>query len=479
MEDKLREVYNPDNFKKAGYELIDLISGYLKNAEQGDIPVNNFEEPEKQLEFWKNYELGNNPPVKLFKDIIDRSIHVHHPKYMGHQISPAAPISALSSLVSSILNNGMAVYEMGSAATAIEKVVIEKITQKIGYGNNADGFLTSGGTIGNLTALLAARQAVSDTDIWENGIEENLGVMVSEEAHYSVDRALRIMGFGTKGIIKIPVGEQFTMKTDLLNDYYQEAEQNGIRVIAVVGSAPSTSTGMYDDLESIAEFCTAKKIWFHVDGAHGGAAIFSSKYKHLLVGVEHADSIVIDGHKMLMTPSIMTFLLFKEKNNSYSTFSQKAKYLLGKTGEEEWYNYASRTIECTKLMMSIKFYSILQCHGEEVFGQFVTHLYDLGKVLANCLKQRDCFQLALEPHSNIVCFRYMDTNLSAQELNELNSYIRNEVLKRGNFYIVQTNLNDLVYFRVTLMNPGTNSEILEELLDDIEEIRESRRIAKN
>jgi|TARA_B100002003_G_C13904105_1_gene440322 L-2,4-diaminobutyrate decarboxylase len=131
---------------------------------------------------------------------------------------------------------------------------------------------------------------------------------------------------------------------------------------------------------------------------------------------------------------------------------------------------ASRTIECTKLMMSIKFYSILQCHGEEVFGQFVTQLYDIGKVFARCLKQRDCFELALEPDSNIVCFRYIVPDLSDTELNELNSHIRNEILKQGNFYIVQTNLNDKVFFRVTLMNPQTNSEILEELLDTIEKI---------
>jgi L-2,4-diaminobutyrate decarboxylase len=313
MEDKLKEVYNPENFKQVGYELIDLISGYLKDAEQGNIPVNKFEEPETQMEFRKNYDLGDNPPVKLFKDIIDRSIHVHHPKYMGHQISPAAPVSALASMLSAILNNGMAIYEMGSAATAIEKVVVDMIAQKIGWGQEGDGFLTSGGTIGNLTALLAARQTNTSEDIWENGLEDNLGIMVSSEAHYSVDRALRIMGFGTKGIIKIPVGETFTMKTQLLDEYYEKATLNGIKVIAVVGSAPSTSTGMYDDLESIAKFCAKQKIWFHVDGAHGGAAIFSSKYKHLLKGIEHADSIVIDGHKMLMTPSIMTFLLFKEK----------------------------------------------------------------------------------------------------------------------------------------------------------------------
>lgn len=470
MDSKLKSAYNPEDFHRLGHELIDLLTNYLKDSMDGNIPVMNWHEPADQLTFWKKFTKESNDPIELFKTLIDRSIHLHNPKYMGHQLCPPAPISALIGLLGELINNGMAIYEMGPAATAIEKVVTDLIAKKIGYDENGDGYITSGGTIGNLTAMLAARQNAVDSDIWEEGLKDNLGVMVSAEAHYSVDRALRIMGFGSKGIIKIPVNQNYSMRTDLLDSHYQKATTDGIKVIAVVGCAPSTSTGMYDDLEGIADFCKKKDIWFHVDGAHGGGAIFSTKYKHLLKGIEFADSVVIDGHKMLMTPALLTFVMFKRSDVSYSTFNQKAQYLWEKNQDEEWFNMARRTIECTKLMMSIKFYAILISHGEEVFDQSVTHLYDLGKVFSSKIKNRNNFELALEPDSNIVCFRYAPNQLKDNELNKLNSYIRNKILKEGEFYVVQTTLKDNVYMRTTLMNPTTNSNIFDELLDEIEKI---------
>ena len=284
MENLLKEAYNPEHFRTLGYELINVLTTYLKDAQQGNIPVVQWTTPSEQLRFWEDYTLDSNAPITLFKDIIARSMHVHHPKYMGHQIAPTAPLAALSGLVSALLNNGAAIYEMGSSSTAIEKLVIQNLAQKAGYGKNSDGFMTSGGTLANLTALLAARKVMAPSDVWEEGHREGLGVMVSSEAHYCIDRALRIMGFGSKGIVKVPVGPSFKMNTELLNTHYENAQKNGIRVIAVVGSAPSTSTGMHDDLEAIAGFCAEKNLWFHVDGAHGGAAVFSSKYKHLLRG---------------------------------------------------------------------------------------------------------------------------------------------------------------------------------------------------
>jgi L-2,4-diaminobutyrate decarboxylase len=470
MDEKLENVYSPDFFNKTGHELIDLLTNYLQQSGNQDIPVMNWNEPSEQYAFWKNFKPKNNDPIDLYKNIIDRSIHIHHPKYMGHQLCPPAPVAALTGLLGELINNGMAIYEMGAAGTAIERVIIELLAGKIGYDDNGDGYITSGGTIGNLTALLAARQNAVETDIWEDGIDESLGVMVSSEAHYSVDRALRIMGFGSKGIIKIPVDDNFCLDTSLLDDYYNEAEDKGIKVIAVVGSAPSTSTGMYDDLQTIADFCRNKDLWFHVDGAHGGGAIFSQKYRHLLKGVEHADSVVIDGHKMLMTPALLTFVMFKNKDVSYSTFNQKAQYLWEKSQDEEWFNLARRTIECTKLMMSIKFYSLLILYGEEIFDKSVTHLYNLGSMFAEKIRQRVNFELALEPHSNIVCFRYIIKNSTEREIDSINSSIRNNLLKKGDFYIVQTTLNKRVYLRTTIINPATNSKIFDELLDEIEKL---------
>ncbi len=468
MDNKLKSVYNPDDFNRIGHELIELLTNYLRDSTEGKMPVMNWKEPSDQLSYWKKFTDESNDPIELFKNLIDRSIHIHHPKYMGHQLCPPAPISALISLLGELINNGMAIYEMGPAATAIEKVIIDLIAKKIGYSNNGDGYITSGGTIGNLTALLAARQNAVKHDIWEDGLQDNLGVMVSAEAHYSVDRALRIMGFGAKGIIKVPVGEDFTIKTELLEEYYQKSIDNGIKVIAVVGSAPSTSTGMYDDLVALSSFSEKYNLWFHVDAAHGGGAIFSSKYRYLMKGAEKADSVVIDGHKMLMTPALLTFVMFKNKDVSYSTFSQKAQYLWEKNQDEEWFNMARRTIECTKLMMSIKFYAILITHGEDIFNLSVTHLYDLGKEFSALIKANSNLELALQPHSNIVCFRFKPEKVNVEELNAINSQIRNHILKDGDFYIVQTVIEDKVYLRTTLINPNTNSSTFEELIGLIE-----------
>lgn len=469
MDNKLKAVYDSQEFRKTGHELIDLLADYLSAAQNQEIKTLNWASPAKQLDYWENYRTEKGDEIQLFRDIIEHSIHIHHPRYMGHQVNPPAPIAALADLAGALLNNGMAVYEMGSASSAIEKVVTDVLLKKIGFDKTGDGYLTSGGTLANLTALLAARKAMTGTNNGKTEDGQKLAVMISAEAHYCVSRALRIMGFDEEGIVKVPVNEAFHLDTTRLEELYKSAVNKGFRVIAVVGSAPSTSTGMYDDIKAIGSFCRHHKIWFHLDGAHGGAVVFSEKYRHLANGIERADSVVIDAHKMLMTPALTTFLLFKNKVHSYSNFSQEAQYLWESAGDEEWYNYAKRTFECTKLMMSIKFFSILKIHGETVFDSFVTTLYDLGKNFAHQVKSRANFQLFLEPHSNIVCFRFFDSSLNEDALNKLNHTIRKEILEEGKFYLVQTSLHQTTYLRVTLMNPGTTPKIISELLDTIEE----------
>jgi L-2,4-diaminobutyrate decarboxylase len=466
----LENAYNPENFRELGHELIDMLADHLTAAIGGTEKVMNWKDPAEQLEYWDKNSGLDQPLPELFKNIIENSIHIHHPRYIGHQVGPTLPAAALADLLGAMLNNGMAIYEMGAAASAIENVVVKIMLRQIGYGNEADGFLTSGGTLANLTALLAARKTMADKDVWHEGHTEKLAVMVSGEAHYCVDRSLRIMGFGSEGIIKIPVNETYSIDTGLLEQYLEQANNSGLKVIAVVGSAPSTATGMYDDLEQIAEFSNKHNLWFHVDAAHGGAAVFSEKYKQLLKGLNLADSVVIDAHKMMMAPALTTFLLFKNKVNAYTNFSQKAQYLWEKQDEEEWYNYAKRTFECTKLMMSVKFYTIIKAYGTGIFDEFVTRQYDLGKAFATLIRQRDDFELFVEPDSNIVCFRYIKNDLNNEQLNKINSNLRKTILEKGDFYIVQTQLNKNTWFRITLMSPHTTASTLEELLNYIKQL---------
>ncbi|SNZ00536.1 pyridoxal phosphate-dependent decarboxylase family protein [Flagellimonas pacifica] len=464
----LDSLYTSEGFRETGQELINLLAEHVHNTTSGSNQKTiNWNLPDNELNFWKDF-LKNGDKNDFWKEVLKRTTHTHNPKYVGHQVAPPAPITALTGLVSSLLNNGMAVYEMGMSPTAMERITTDLLGQKIGYGESSRGILTSGGTLANLTALLAARKAKAKQDVWTQGHTQPLGIMVSEEAHYCVDRAAKIMGFGEQGIIKVPVDSNFAMDNSKLEEYYQKAVNNGIQVFAVVGSAPSTATGIYDDLETVARFAEKYNLWFHVDGAHGGAAIFSKKYSHLLKGIENSDSVVIDGHKMMMMPTITTALIFKDGEHSHTTFSQKADYLLTETDEEDWYNGGKRTFECTKSMMSLHWYILLKMYGEEVFDQNVTVLYDLAKEFAEVLKANKSFELAIEPMSNILCFRYVTPDLSLEKSNRLNQSIRQELLEDGEFYLVQTKLNGIHYLRTTLMNPFTTIEHLKLLMDKIE-----------
>jgi L-2,4-diaminobutyrate decarboxylase len=463
----LQKAYNFDDFEQSGQHLIEQLSGYLQGQQLAESPANNWQAPDKELIFWQNYQFKD---INSFvDDLLNHSIHVHNPKYMGHQVAVSAPLAVLSNLISGLLNNGMAVYEMGQAATTIEKCIVDLFCQKIGYGEMASGVMTSGGTLASLTALLAARQALKDSDIWRDGNHDKLAVLVSSQAHYCIDRAARIMGLGSNGVVLIPVNSGFSMENMALEKCYLDTVNAGFKVIAIVGSACSTSTGIYDDLEYIADFCHKNKVWFHVDGAHGGAVVFSEKHMDLVKGIEKADSVIIDTHKMLMTPALSTVLAFKDKNLGAQTFHQKANYLFEDNQfDDQWFNAGLRTFECTKLMMCLKFYILWKTYGIKVFEENIDCLYGLGETFANRVDHHSCFELALAPQTNIVCFRYIKQELTEDQTNQLNKSIRQTLLEDNDFYIVQAVLGDTVYLRVTLMNPMTEEVHINQLLDKIQ-----------
>ncbi|HMQ62109.1 MAG TPA: aminotransferase class V-fold PLP-dependent enzyme [Flavilitoribacter sp.] len=465
----LRSAYDPEAFRRNGHELVDLLADYLSALEsENEIPANAWIPPQDSLEFWER-ELNaasGNTPVQFFGKVMARSVHLHHPRYMGHQISPPAPVAALAGFLGDFLNNGMGVYEMGVSGTPIEHIVIKTVAGELGFDERSGGYLTSGGSLANLTALLAARSIKSTEPVWETGNGRGLALMVSEEAHYCVDRAARIMGWGAKGIIKIPVNDRFQMRTELLPQYLEKARRDDLTVLAVVGSACSTSTGAFDDLESIGQFCRDNGLWFHVDGAHGAALGLSPAYRSVVKGLNQADSVAMDFHKMLMTPSVTTALIFKDGLNSFRTFNQQAQYLFDRAEEGEWYNLAKRTFECTKLMLGLKVYAILQSHGMAFFADCVTRLCDLGKAFANLIRETSDFELAVEPACNIVCFRYKPPGWSGDP-DYLNEGLRKALLLDGTYYVVQTRLKNHSWIRCTLSNPFTTETELTGLLRKI------------
>lgn len=465
----LTDAYSPKTFRQQAHALVDLLADHLERAQARTGPVLPYTEPDEQLAYWRaDFQQPVNPdPLPLLADIVQRSIHLHHPQFMGHQVAVPLPLAALTGVVTGMLNQGQAVYEMGMTANALERIVTQWLAGRLALGPDAGGLLTSGGTLANLTALLTARAVAVTTDVWEAGTTNRLAIMVSEEAHYCVDRAARIMGLGTDGIIKIPTNERFQMRTDLLDDHLERAQAAGLTVFAVVGSACSTSTGSYDDLTAIADFCQKHHLWFHADGAHGGAAALSDAYRPLVQGIDRADSVIIDFHKMMMIPALVTAVLYKRDADSYRTFQQKAEYLWADSNTKDWFNSGKRAFECTKLMMSAKVYTVLRTYGEGIFTENVDTLYGLARRFAGQIRSRSGFELAVEPESNIVCFRYVGNETAPDTLDVLNTQIRRKLLEDGQFYIVKTNLRGHVWLRVSLMNPLTTDAHLTALLDAV------------
>jgi len=469
--------FNPEDFRKDGHALVDTLSDYLRDALSGKkMPVLPWNDPDHLVEGFSFDSAGGENELfdDFIKRIIDNSIHIHHPHYIGHQVTSPLPAAVLVQFCTTLLNNGAAIYEMGPVNMAMERNVIKKFGSLIGYKTSFDGIFTHGGTAGNLTAMLAARQVKTDYNIWEDGVKESdiPGYMISEQSHYSVGRNVKIMGLGEKSIVRVPVDEHYRMRIDLLEETKTTAEKKGIRIISVVASSCSTATGSYDDLEAIAGFCEKYDLWMHVDGAHGMGVLFSEKYKDRVKGIERADSIVIDFHKMLLVPALNTLVMFRNGESSFETFAQKASYLFQKSQKNVWYNSAIRTIECTKSALGIIAYTALKYYGGSYYGSYIDSRYDLARVFSDMIKSDQLFELAINPESNIVCFRYAPDGYDETTLNKINAAIRDTIIKEGSFYNVQAELDGKIWIRLTIINPVTSIDDLRALMDRIRKVGE-------
>ena len=466
LPETLRSAYDPERFRREGHALVDQLADYLGAATRRTGPVLPWVEPQAALDRWPE-GLPEQPGTSLdalMARVLTESNHLHHPRYVGHQVTAPLPSSALVHLATSLLNNGTAVYEMGPVSAPLERRAVAWMAQQAGLPAGADGVLTSGGSVGNLTALLAARQAVTGRDVWEEGLAggKPLAILVPDETHYCVKRAAQILGLGKAGIFSIPVDDRFKLRAEALPETFAIAERAGRQVFAVVASAGSTSTGAFDPLEPVGDFCRERGLWFHVDGAHGAAAVLSPKYAHLAAGLGCADSLVWDAHKMMLLPALLTAVLFRDGQRSYEAFSQRADYLLRHQAQGEWWNPAHRTLECTKRMMGLELWGALALHGTRMFSDYVTRMFDLGRTFAAMLDDADDFELAVEPDCNIVCFRHVPDDF--QDLDRHQERVRARLLAEGSFYLVQTRLRGHVHLRVTLINPLTTEADLEALL---------------
>ncbi|HAD21420.1 MAG TPA: pyridoxal-dependent decarboxylase, partial [Opitutae bacterium] len=218
--------------------------------------------------------------------------------------------------------------------------------------------------------------------------------------------------------------------------------------------------GSFDNLEMMASFASKYGIWFHVDGAHGAAQVFSKKNKAVLKGMEKADSVALDFHKMLGVPAICTGLFYRNGKDGYAAFSHEAHYLY-ESQAEEWWNFSKRTFECTKRMLSAAVFGIWENHGPHLWESLVDRLIENAQEFAQKVEERPEWRLFQLPASNIVCFRSERFD---------NDELRRRMISSGPFYIVRTVFNGQTWLRCTFQNPLTSAVELEELLVRLEEL---------
>ena len=482
MHPLLQRAYDPEYFRESGYQLIDLLAEALAAWQRGEGAVTHYAPPDEALTRWRAC-LAEGPAEALdfFRQYLDETIRLHHPHYIGHQTGVVAPVAALAELAGALLDPGMGVYEQGNVGVVWERLLVRALAERFGMdGARADGFLTSGGTLGNLTALLCARQRQVPGDAWMHGYGgRQYAFLVSEEAHYSVAKAIQSMGMGARGVVPVPTDARGRMRADLLEGILAKARAEGIEVIGVVASACTTALGTYDPLEAIADFCARHGLWLHVDGAHGAAVAFSERYRHLVRGIERADSVIMDFHKMLMTPTLVTAVVFRRGEDSFRTFVQKASYLWTEDETAEWYNLAKRTFELTKPSLSVRVMALWRLFGPELFGANVEHLFDLARRCHALLQAASDFETALpEPEANILCYRLCPAGVPADRLDALNQAVRQRLVEEGDFFIVQTRVQGRLWLRSTLINPMTTEADFARLMDRLRKMAAEVRAAR-
>ncbi|MEY4672472.1 MAG: hypothetical protein RL148_256 [Planctomycetota bacterium] len=458
----LDRAFDPAAFRTQGHQLVDLLADHLGSVHRGEGKVLSWVDPAVALADCPPVGTTGATAAGLWRQLLSRSNQLHHPRYVGHQVNPVLPVAALTELLGALLNNGMAVYEMGPLQTMMEQRVVEWMVRRLGMPQGADGVLTHGGSIGNLTALHAARRHLGA----RLGTEVTNGcILASSQSHYCIARAASLMGMGQDGVVQVGVDSRYRMRPEELPRAVRTAEESGRRVVAVVASACSTATGSFDPVDEIADFCEQHGIWLHVDGAHGASFALSARHRRLLRGTERADSVVWDAHKMMMQPALVTAVLFRRAQDSFRTFAQEASYLFHARADAEWWNRGQRTVECTKRALGATLYTSLAVFGEQCFEQFVDRCMEVTAELVAMLRAAPDFEVATEPEANIVCFRHLPGDGS--DLDAHQQRVRTALRADGDFYLVQTTLPKGVFLRTTLVQPATTRADLAALLDAV------------
>ncbi|MFC8272394.1 pyridoxal phosphate-dependent decarboxylase family protein [Streptomyces sp. NPDC057271] len=399
------------------------------------------------------------------------AVYFHHPRYLGHLNCPVVIPAVLGEAVLSAVNSSLDTWDQSAGGTLIERKLIDWTTGRIGFGPSADGVFTSGGSQSNLQALLLAREEAKTTDL------SKLRVFSSDCSHFSVQKSAGLLGLGPDAVISIPVDRNKRMQSVVLAAELAACRAEGLVPMAIVATAGTTDFGSIDPLPEIAALADEYGAWMHVDAAYGCGLLASLTRRHLLDGIERADSVTVDYHKSFFQPVSSSAVLVRDGATlRHATYH--ADYLNPRqtgdkgappTSEGVWGkipNQVDKSLQTTRRFDALKLWMTLRVMGADGVGELFDEVCDLAGAGFALLAADPRYDVVVEPQLSTLVYRYIPENVtSPAEIDRANLHARKALFASGEAVVAGTRVDGRQYLKFTLLNPETTVADIAAVLD--------------
>ena len=406
--------------------------------------------------------------------LIEWGVQCGHPRFLAYVTGSGTVPGAVVDMLASGVNMNVGGWQLSPSASEIEQNLVRWFAARFGMGDEAAGLLVSGGAMANMVGLKAARDHMAGWNTRRDGMAAGppLVIYATDETHVVTDRAADALGLGTAAVRRLPVDDRLLIVAGALREQIRADRAAGLRPMAVVATAGTTSTGTIDPLAEVAEICAQEQVWMHVDAAYGGPAVLADDLRPLLAGIERADSIAFDPHKWLYIAQSAGCVLVRDPQHLVDSYQVHASYVwqdrertgagvsLGELGPQY-----SRGFQALKLWVS------LLAHGHRAYGARISHDAALARYMAARVQERDRFELAAPVGLSICCFAYVpEPGLPAEYLSRLNERIMTELQLDGRVYISNALLGERFVLRACIVNHRTEADDIDAVLDVVAEL---------
>jgi len=351
----------------------------------------------------KNEPLNEDEFEKVVKDLVFCSPRTATAGFFNQLFGGRNDKAILGELLSVILNNSMYTYKAAGPQIGVEKVILRKICDLLGWDNNAGGTLAPGGSMTNFMSMVMARdKAVAE--VRQQGLQQRMIIYTSKESHYSVAKNAAFCGIGKANVRYIATDDKGSLDVIHLEEMIRQDKIDGGLPVMVNLTAGTTVLAAFDPIKPTSEICRKHNLWLHVDGAYCGSVLFSEKYKHLIDGIELVDSFSINAHKMIGTPLSCSIIAVKDKSHLYNSFSNDASYLY-QTDHDE-FNLGKTSIQCGRRNDALKFWTLWKSVGTSGLGKIVDHQFALADTARAYVRNNEDYTLYSFDDTVAICFNY-------------------------------------------------------------------------